>query len=134
MNKEYLIVNVVFNVSTNGAFANTGKEYCFVSFEPLNEGDVVVVDTQYGFQLATVTGTASKIPSNVPKGRMKEVVCKVDFSSYNERKEKAERVKQLKAEMDKRVEKLKEDAVYEMMAEKDPALKALFDEFKALQE
>lgn len=133
MNKEYLIVNVVFNVSTNGAFANTGKEYCFVSFEPLNEGDVVVVDTQYGFQLATVTGLASKIPSNIPKGRTKEVVCKVDFSSYNERKEKAERVKQLKAEMDKRVEKLKEDAVYEMMAEKDPTLKALFDEFKALQ-
>lgn len=133
MDKEYLVVNVVFNVSTNGAFANTGKEYCFVSFEPLNEGDVVVVDTQYGFQLATVTGLASKIPSNVSKGRMKEVVCKADFSSYNARKEKAERVKQLKVEMDKRVEKLKEDAVYEMMAEKDPALKALLDEFKALQ-
>lgn len=133
MDKEYLIVNVVFNISTNGAFGNTGKQYCFISFEPLNDGDVVVVDTQYGFQLATVVGYASAIPSNISKGRMKEVVCKVDFSSYTARKEKAEKIKRLKAEMNKRVERLKEDAVYEMMAEKDPVLKALLDEFKALQ-
>ena len=109
MTKEYLIVNVVFDVSRNGAFANTGKEYAFVAYEDMTAGDVVVVDTVNGFQLATVTGFRSRIP------------------------EKAERIKQLKAEMNKRVDKLKEEAVFEMMAEKDPTLKAMFDEFKALQ-
>ena len=65
---------------------------------------------------------------------MKEVVCKVDFSAYTERKEKAEKMKHLKAEMDKRIKKLEEDAVYEMMAEKDSVLKEMLDEFKALQD
>lgn len=133
MTKEYLIVNVVFDVSRNGAFANTGKEYAFVAYEDMTAGDVVVVDTVNGFQLATVTGFRSRIPANVPNGGMKEVVCKVDFATYNARKEKAERIKQLKAEMNKRVDKLKEEAVFEMMAEKDLTLKAMFDEFKALQ-
>lgn len=134
MKKEYLIVNVVFDVSKNGTFANTGKEYAFVSYDEVIAGDVVVVDTANGFQLATVTGFRSRIPASLPKGNMKEVVCKVDFTIYNARKEKAEKIKQLKEEMNKRVDKLKEEAVFEMMAEKDPALKAMFDEFKALQE
>ena len=132
--KDYLIVNAVFDISKNGVFANTGKEYCFLSYEDVTTGDVVVVDTAYGFQLATVTGLASRIPSSIPKGKMKEVMCKVDFSAYTERKEKAEKMKHLKAEMDKRIKKLEEDAVYEMMAEKDSVLKEMLDEFKALQD
>jgi len=36
--------------------------------------------------------------------------------------------------MDKRIKKLEEDAVYEMMAEKDSVLKEMLDEFKALQD
>lgn len=132
------MVNVVFDLRRDDYRAgyaerlNNPKEYLFAAYEDLETGDVVVVDTKNGFTLATVTGTASRIPRNIPMGEIKEVVCKVDFTAFNDRKERKEKRKELKAEMDKRVEALKESAVYEMMAEKDPDLKKLLEAFKGL--
>ena len=60
--KEYMIVKVQFNVSSKTC---TGKLYTFLAYEEYTPGDVVVVDTQNGFQLATVEGTASKIPDGI---------------------------------------------------------------------
>ena len=131
---EFMMVNVVFNVSMNGSYANTDKKYFFLCYEEVAEGDVVVVDTVNGLQLATVVDKPSSMPGDLPRGRIKEVVCKVDLSAYQQRKAKAERRREVKREMDKRVEMLKEEAVYEMMAEKDSSLKLLLDEYKALQE
>ena len=47
--KEYMIVKVQFNVSSKTC---TGKLYTFLAYEEYTPGDVVVVDTQNGFQLA----------------------------------------------------------------------------------
>lgn len=132
------MVNVVFYLHRDeyrAGFAermNNPKEYVFAAYEDLAPGDMVVVDTKNGFTLATVTGMASRIPRNIPMGEIKEVVCKVDFTAFADRKGRKEKRKELKAEMDKRVEALKESAVYEMMSEKDPDLKALLDQFKGL--
>lgn len=135
-----ILVNVVFDLYKSDYRAgyaerlNNPKEYLFAAYEDLTAGDVVVVDTQNGFSLATVTGIAERIPRNIPVGNLKEVVCKADFTAFNNRKERKEKRKELKAEMDKRVEALKESAVYEMMAEKDPALKKLLEDFKGLED
>lgn len=132
------LVNVVFNINQNRPHEeftgrmNNPKEYVFAAYEDLSAGDVVVVDTQNGFNLATVTGTASRIPRNISMGSIKEVVCKVHFGDFHDRQERKEKRKELKAEMDKRVEALKESAVYEMMAEKDPDLKKLLEDFNGL--
>lgn len=127
-------VAVEFNISRNGAFANTGKPYYFKAYDVLNVNDVVVVDTKYGYQLGTVVEVNPGMSMDNAKKITKSVVCRVDFTEYYARMEKSERVKLLKAQMDDRIEMLKENAVYEMMAEKDPALKEMLDEFKALQE
>ena len=93
-----------------------------------------MVDTKYGYQLGTVVEVNLDMPMDNAKKITKSVVCKVDFTEHYARMEKAERARLLKMQMDARIERLKENAVYEMMAEKDPALKGMLDEFKALQE
>ena len=128
------LVNVVFNMSNNGEYPKfvKYKEYVFAAYEDLKEGDVVVVDTANGFQLVTVTGIAETLPRSVSMGDLKEVVCRVDFSKYQERKDKVAKLKELKEEMDKKVKVLQNNAIYEMLAEKDPSLKAMLDEYKEL--
>lgn len=126
-------VNVVFNVSTIGAFTNSDKEYVFTCFDHVDKGDVVVVDTRYGFQLATVTQIMDTIPENRLKG-LKDVVCRVDFTKFNIRKERAAKLAEVKQEMDKRVKELQASAIYEMMAEKDQVLAQMLKVYKGLQE
>lgn len=137
--KKY--VAVVFNVSTNGAFDNTDKEYLFACYEKdVAVGDIVVVDTRYGFQLVTVTKVLNDTPEQVVrftkemKKNLKEVVCKVNMEEFTARKEKAEKRAELKAEMDKRVKELQASAIYEMLAEKDDSLKQMLQQYKDLKE
>ncbi len=137
--KKY--VAVVFNVSTNGAFDNTDKEYLFACYEKdVAVGDIVVVDTRYGFQLVTVTKVLNDTPEQVVrftkemKKNLKEVVCKVNTEEFTARKEKAEKRAELKAEMDKRVKELQASAIYEMLAEKDDSLKQMLQQYKDLKE
>ena len=137
--KKY--VAVVFNVSTNGAFDNTDKEYLFACYEKdVAVGDIVVVDTRYGFQLVTVTKVLNDTPEQVVrftkemKKNLKEVVCKVNTEGFTARKEKAEKRAELKAEMDKRVKELQASAIYEMLAEKDDYLKQMLQQYKDLKE
>ena len=137
--KKY--VAVVFNVSTNGAFVNTDKEYLFACYEKdVAVGDIVVVDTRYGFQLVTVTKVLNDTPEQVArftkemKKNLKEVVCKVNTEEFTARKEKAEKRAELKAEMDKRVKELQASAIYEMLAEKDDSLKQMLQQYKDLKE
>lgn len=124
--KEYMIVKVQFNVSSKTC---TGKLYTFLAYEEYTPGDVVVVDTQNGFQLATVEGTASKIPDGIPTGGLKEIVCKVDFTAWNKRRERAKRMNELQCMMNNKVRDLQETALFEMLASKDPELKAMLDEY-----
>lgn len=128
--KEYMIVNVRFDVSSKTC---TGKLYAFLAYEEYQPGDVVVVDTQNGFQLATVVNMVSKIPEEIPTGRVKEIVCRVDFTAWSERRERAERMKELQCMMNNRVKALQETALFEMLASKDPELKAMLDEYKGLR-
>ena len=53
---------------------------------------------------------------------------------YYERKEKAEKRAELKAEMDKRVKELQASAIYEMLVEKDDSLKQMLQQYKDLKE
>lgn len=137
--KKY--VAVVFNVSTNGAFDNTDKEYLFACYEKdVAVGDIVVVDTRYGFQLVTVTKVLNGTPEQVVrftkemKKNLKEVVCKVNTEEFTARKKKAEKRAEIKAEMDKRVKELQASAIYEMLAEKDDSLKQMLQQYKDLKE
>lgn len=113
--------------------SNKEKTYFYALYDDtIVPNDTVVVSTgHHGLALAHVVfigGPSSYVSDN------REIVCKVDLSAWEYRKEKAEKLQQLKEEMDERVKAYQAVALYELAAEKDPALKAMLDQFKALQE
>lgn len=112
---------------------NIEKTYFYALYdESVQPDDTVVVTTgDTGLALAKVVfigGPARYVTDN------REIVCKVDLSAWEDRKAKAEKLLQLKEEMDERVKAYQATALYELAAEKDPDLKALLDMYKSLQE
>lgn len=116
--------------------ANTERTYAYALYDSeIEKDDIVVVQSgHHGLGIAKVADIAPEGINldSVQCGR--EIIAKVDFSAFNERKEKAARLDELKKEMDRKVKELQSFAIYEMLAEKDSALKAMLDEFKGLTE
>lgn len=112
---------------------NTSKEYDFALYdENIFIGDIVVCDTINGLTLGKITSISNK--DDKPNNKVsKEIVCKVDMTDFNNRKEKKIRMKELKNKMDAQVKKLQESAVYEMLADKDDKLKSMLQEYKLLK-
>ena len=127
MNENFVVAGIKFLDGTN-----TDREYTYALYdERIAVGDIVVVKTgHHGFALAEIASIGNFPYSAVQCGR--EVIDKVDFTAYTEREEKAKRVKALKAEMDEKVRQLQQTALYELLAEKDPDLKAMLEEYKSL--
>lgn len=122
---NYTVVGVKYPSSLS-------KEYAFASYEnDLNIGDTVVVrNSNGGLALVEVASIGLLDKSNVLNGC--EVVCKVDLHASENRYAKAKEIADLKREMDEKVAQLQATALYEMMAEKDPSLKILLEQFKEL--
>lgn len=118
---------------------NTTKNYAFALFD--NEhtvavNDTVLVDTANGYGVAVVTEIHSKVDyeelgCSLPT---REVICKIDFTAFDERKAKRVKAAKLKNDMDKMVKSLQEIAVFELLAEKSPELKAMLEEYKTVVE
>lgn len=111
---------------------NTTKGYAFALFDDdIGANDTVLCDTSYGYGVAKVTEI---IPNKEYSGvaPTKEIICKVDFSAFEQRKVNREKAQELQKEMDKRIQKLQEFALYEMMAAQDPELKEMFENYKQL--
>lgn len=130
---HYMVCKIKFVEGTN-----TNREYYYALYDSnIGTGDYVVVKSaNHGFGLAIVTDViadecvAQSMRDYCNGGR--EVVAKFDMLSYEERVEKRKKAKQLKADMDKKMKELQELAVFEMMAEKNPELKDMLDEYKEL--
>lgn len=113
---------------------NTTKKYAFALFDELVVGDFVLVDTSNGYSVATISEIFTKVDyeelgSPLPT---REVICKIDFTAFDERKERRAKAIKLKHEMDEIVKSLQEIAVFELLAEKSPELKSMLDEYKLM--
>jgi len=110
---------------------DVNKIYYFkTDIEDLNEGDIVVIDSNNKLKLAEVVEADPKLNENfVVK---KWVVDKVDTTKYNERIQKEKRLKELKNKIDKRRKELEEIQILEMLAEKDDEMRQMLNEFKEL--
>lgn len=116
---------------------NTTKTYAFALFDDtVDVNDTVLVDTTNGYGVAVVNEIHSKadyeeLGCSLPT---KEVICKIDFTAFDERKAKRAKAVKLKNDMDKMVKSLQEIAVFELLAEKSPELKAMLEEYKSVVE
>ena len=124
---NYRVATVKFIQGTN-----TRKEYSFALFDcDINEDDFVLCDTNMGYNVAKVVRI---IPKSEYKGCTvtKEIICKVDFTKFNNRKELREQKDRIKKQMDKMVRDNQELFLYQALAEKNPEMAALLETYQAL--
>ncbi len=109
------------------------KEYAFALFDTdVNAGDFVLVDASNDYKVTKVT---SIIGRAVYQGTLptKEIVCKVDFSEFERRKQVKEQRRVLKKKMDELLAKNQELILYQAIVEKNPEMAAMLEEYKALE-
>lgn len=111
-----------------GSNRTTDYEYACYD-DSICEGDTCVVKTaHHGFALATVRAFAEASTNPVTR----EIVCRADFSAYNERVERRERSAKLMQEMKKRAAAAQEILIYRQLAAQDPAMAELLKEYEQL--
>lgn len=128
MQDDFIVVGVQFLDA-----GDNGKKYMYALYDTtIQVGNTVVVKTgHHGLSLAKVVSLEDGRQAEVQCGR--EVICKVDMTAYEERREKARKLAELKRKMDVKVQQLQQTAIYELLSEKDPELAALLNEFKTIQ-
>lgn len=109
--------------------SNTTKGYSFALFDSsIMVDDIVLCDTSVGYQVAKVIDIVEQLDYN-GADVTKEIICKVDFSNFQKRIEERKRKVELKAKMDAMVKDDKELMLYQMLAEKNPVMKEMLDEY-----
>ena len=112
------------------------KKYIYsTTIEDLQHGDMVVVPVLDSFTLATFIAYEDEVAAKKKELngiKIKTIVQKVDFTEYNKALEKKEKKRKLKAKLDEEKAKAEELYVYAMLAQSNPELQALLDEYKSL--
>ena len=127
MQEDFKVVGVQFLDA-----GENGKKYMYALYDTtIQVGDTVVVKTgHHGLGLGKIISLENGRQSEVHYGR--EIICKVDMTAYEERREKARKLAELKRKMDAKVQQLQQTTIYELLSEKDPELAALLAEYKGL--
>ena len=113
---------------------NTTKRYSFALFDnDVNCDDLVLCDTSTGYGVAKVLNILSQ-EEYEGKGVIptKEIICKVDFTNFEKRKELRKKKDSIKKQMDKMVKDNQELVLYQMLAEKNPEMATMLEEYKNL--
>lgn len=129
----YRVARCQFNVSDSG---NPFKKYAFRIPKHVSEltvGDTVVVDTQYGLQLATVAEITSWDPNNKSL-QLKDVVAKVDLVPWQAFKQREKQIALVEARLEKRLQNAQKELLWKQMAENDPTMKALLQQLEELKQ
>ena len=111
---------------------NTDKLYSYALYDDkIQPGDTVVVKTgHHGLAVAEVAAIGAENAAPVKYGR--EIVSRVDLSAFEERRERGKKIAELKKQMDSKVQELQQEAIYEMLAQKDEGLAKLLTEYQQL--
>lgn len=126
LNGNYNVAMVQFLQGTN-----TTTKYAFALFDnEVTYGNLVLCDTSNGYGVGRVMDIVSQ---DDYKGTQvtKEVICKVDFTAFEQRKENRAKAQKIQKEMDKKIKDMQEMMLYEMMAEKNPELKEMLEQYKS---
>lgn len=120
---HYLIAKVNFVKGFNKS-----KEYAFRLYDTnIRVGDYVLTDSANDFVVAKVVNIIS--PNKYfGVAATKDIICKVDFSAWNRRKESAT-INKLVTAMDKRVKENRNLCFYRELAKSDPELQHLIDRY-----
>ena len=118
-------------------FEGNDMTYYFASYEKgLKNGDLVCVDTRYGFKCAIISNADVDIKevTGVDQEVTKQVVCKINTKAYENRIKQAERIQELEKMLEDKLKDAQKLAVYEMLAKSSAEFAKLLDEYKSLTE
>lgn len=104
----------------------SGREYEFGTYQKLEVNDFVVVDTQNGMQIAKVVQV-----DTAGEHSNKLVVCKIDLKQHEELVQKEKAKSELEAKMEARLKESVKLETFKKIAESDPEMKKLVEEFEA---
>lgn len=109
------------------------KKYAFAAFpeDDIRTGDKVLVDTAHGQVIAKVDSVMSQMDySGVTV--TKEVICKLDYSNFEKRKESRKRLDNLKNQMDSIVAQNQNMVLYAAIAKDNPEMAELLNQYKRI--
>lgn len=111
-----------------------GEPYDVCAYQgELNEGDLVVCDFGYKTGALSVRVViATDIPRDAVENVDGEILGVADTSAYRARKEKEKKRNELKKKMTEQAKRYQEESFWRMIAETDPEMKKLYDEFMEL--
>lgn len=111
---------------------NTIKSYAFALFDDeIVENDLVICDSANRYCVAKVEKIMMK-EEYTGVTVTKEIICKVDFTDFEKRKEDRKKKAELKKKMDKMVADSQEIALYQMLAKDNPEMAEMLEEYKKL--
>ena len=114
--------------------SNQSTEYEYAMFDDYNIGDTVVVaSAHHGVGIAKITAIILQEQA-VTKKFEREIVCRIDMSTYEQRKKNRARFQELQNKMNQRAQEINKLAMFEMLAEKDVELQDMLNEYKTLMQ
>lgn len=106
------------------------KDYHFLTdIEDLKRGDIVVVDTALGVNVAEVQEYVTK---PYTEAVAKWVISKVDLKAHKQRVARERKLMKIKEQMDARKQELQDIQLYEFLAAQDDSMADLLNEYKEL--
>lgn len=99
---------------------------------PLQELDLVLAPTRYGYALATVQKLSSKNDTHYSNSQIKSIAEKLS-SEVIEAEQRLEKAKLLTKKIEKKVKESNQLEMFRKAAEGNPELQAMVDELAALQ-
>lgn len=128
MLNNYVSVDVTFNAGDKVTYAWYPTDF------DLQVGDLVACQTlRHGIVVAEVSHIyTERLNAPTPK-RGRELLCVVPTDMYKARRECERDMHRIKTEMDKQVLKMREEAMYDMLAKDNPVLKSLLEQYRELQ-
>lgn len=108
--------------------SNTNTRYMYACYDDtLTVSDICVVKSaHHGFGIARIVEFIENDGSDI----CREIVCKADFTAYNERMTKRATEEEIIRKMRSRAEELKEITLYETLAKADPEMACLLTKYK----
>lgn len=112
--------------------SNRTTDYAYACYDDdIMEGDICVGKTaHHGFALVKVRKFVTDMKTD---SVTREIVCKADFTAYDERVQRRERSAQLMADMKKRAAAAQELLIYKTLAAQDPVMAELLNEYEKLK-
>ena len=107
-------------------------------YDEVKSGDLVVCDYGYDNHSLSVRKVLAVVPAECDRDGVIDVDCeivgKVDTTVYDDIKNRRARKNELEALIRERAKSCQQEMFWKMLAEQDDAMKALYDEFKSLED